>query len=50
MSREQRTSVVHKQAVDNNLNFFGFLLACVRTTASHEKAILDVTVAKLGDK
>jgi len=50
MFKKQRTSLVHKQGEDNNLNFFSFLLVCVRTNVFHEKAILDVTVAKLCDK
>jgi len=49
MFREQKTSLVHKQGEDNNLNFFSFLFVCGKTTAPHEKAILEVTVAKLGD-
>ena len=49
MFREQRTSLVHKEGDDNNLYFFSFLFVCVKTTASHAKAILDVTVAKLDD-
>jgi len=48
MFREQRNSLVHKQGDDNNLNFFSFLHICAKT-ASHEKATLEVTFAKLGD-
>lgn len=47
MFREQRISLVYKQGDDNNLNYFSFLFVCVKTTASHEQAILEVTVANL---
>ena len=50
MFREQRNSVVHKQGNDNDLNFFSFLYVFVKTTASHENAIFEFTVAKLGEK
>jgi hypothetical protein len=50
MFTEQRISLVHKQGDDNNLNFFSLLIVCVKTTASHDKATLEVRVAKLGDK